>query len=250
MDEQEQKDTQDMVVGSDGSMNDSSDAGQKIEVKTSDTNDNTESQSETPETTSSVETSEPMNEVAPPPLAEPTEPSDTEQSDIGSDSVEVKQPPTEEENSAEQTDNASKLNQMAQNEAEKSSDSSMMNSAAIAPAVAAELHGQKQSIETPQKTHEHRNNKKLAVITTLVVAVLLAGGAIYMYMSTQNNTKEADRGSNQAESTEDLPNVDNSPATADDVDQAAQEAEEAINALDDASDFSEESLSDQNLGIE
>lgn len=42
-----------------------------------------------------------------------------------------------------------------------------------------------------QRPHEHRNNKKLAIIVTVLVAVILSVIAIFVYLSTEDNTSPA-----------------------------------------------------------
>lgn len=243
-DQKEENTTPDMVVGSDGSMNNNPDA-QKIEVKTEQENSEV-----------MQEPNDLLNEMMPPPVAEPEEVAtaestsdfDVNQPTEPTESMEVKQPPVEENSNEEVATSSESLNEDSKNE--ESTEPMSMDSNTVAPAMVSNETASQDNNTTTQKPHEHRNNKKLAIITTLIVALLLAGGAVYLYLSTQNNTEESDNSTSQLEPTEELPPVDDSPATAEDVDQATQETEEAINALDDTSDFSEESLSDQNLGIE
>ena len=60
--------------------------------------------------------------------------------------------------------------------------------------------------------HPHRNNKKLAAIVTLVVALLLAGVAIYVYVSANNNTETSSK-TNKESSSEQTAKSPESPRT-------------------------------------
>lgn len=99
--------------------------------------------------------------------------------------------------------------------------------------------------------HPHRNNRKFAVLITILVSVVLAAVAVFVYTSTANNTKESDnallpKAQQPADSTpQDEPAA---PATVEDVDTVDQEINAALEALDEA-EFSEEELSDGALGL-
>ncbi len=92
----------------------------------------------------------------------------------------------------------------------------------------------------------HRNNRKLAAIVTIIVAVVLAGTAVYVYLGAQSNTKKETTNSTEQTGETQEPVT---PATASDVDQANSEVEAAINALDESADFAESDLSDATLGL-
>jgi CBS-domain-containing membrane protein len=98
--------------------------------------------------------------------------------------------------------------------------------------------------------HPHRNNKKFAVLATVIIGAILAGIAVYVYISTTNNTEESNNVSSQPSKTsDDKAQTPTAPATTDDVDAVNQEVDEAIQALDEATDFPEEDLSDESLGL-
>jgi len=101
---------------------------------------------------------------------------------------------------------------------------------------------QKETSAKKHRPHEHRNNKKVAVIVTIVVAIILAAGAVFVYISTQDN---AERTSTQLR--------ENSETTTDPVtgNEIADLLDETDETLDDSgsSDFDEESLSDPALGL-
>lgn len=98
--------------------------------------------------------------------------------------------------------------------------------------------------------HPHRNNKKLATIVTIMTALLLAGTAVYVYMSANKNTN-ADNNSDNAQTNESslVAEEEVQPATAEDVNQTITEVEESLSALDDEADFNEENLSNETLGL-
>lgn len=97
----------------------------------------------------------------------------------------------------------------------------------------------------PVATPAHHNNKKLAVVVTLLVGLLLTAVAVYVYMSAQSNTdkKEPISTADQSQIAE------LQPAQSSDVDQAVTETEEVMGELDDAADFNETELNDASLGL-
>ena len=97
--------------------------------------------------------------------------------------------------------------------------------------------------------HPHRNNKKLAAIVTVITALLLAGTAVYVYLSANNNTekKSADTTNESNQNASAQPEVE--PATTQDIDSTTTEVENAINALDENTDFSDADLTDSTLGL-
>ncbi len=94
--------------------------------------------------------------------------------------------------------------------------------------------------------HEHRNNKKFAIVITLVVALLLAGAAVYVYVSAQENTSETKKTTTD-------PNAQNiaevKPATPTDVDTTLADIDQTIQSIDDEADLNEDSISDTALGL-
>jgi hypothetical protein len=91
--------------------------------------------------------------------------------------------------------------------------------------------------------HEHRNNKKLAIIITVIVAFLLAGASVYVYLAAQGNTEEA-----TSSATEQSTQQDAKPATVQDVDSTIREIDQTLESIQDA-DLSEETVSDDTLGL-
>lgn len=99
--------------------------------------------------------------------------------------------------------------------------------------------------------HPHRNNKKLAAIVTIVVALLLAGVAVYVYMSANTNTESAEKSSEDtsASNSSNKQAAEVTPATSTDVETTTTEVEQAITALDETADFADKDLSDSSLGL-
>jgi len=100
--------------------------------------------------------------------------------------------------------------------------------------------------------HPHRNNKKLATIVTIVTALILAGVAVFVYMSANKNTDSDNSETTQINGssyTEQETVKQVAPATAEDIDQTISEVEESLSTLDDSADFNEASLSNDTLGL-
>ena len=100
-------------------------------------------------------------------------------------------------------------------------------------------------------SHPHRNNKKFAVLMVAIIGALLAGIAVYVYMSTSKNTEEV----NKTTPTQSTANNSNdqakaTPATTKDVDSATQQVDQTVQSLNDTSDLNEDKISDQTLGIQ
>lgn len=106
-----------------------------------------------------------------------------------------------------------------------------------------------------RSAHPHRNNKKFAIAMVAVVGLLLAGIAVYVYMSTANNTAEVNNAvpaeSSKPNSGESANNAESkvAPATTQDVDAASDQLDQAVQSLDDTSDLGESQISDQALGL-
>jgi hypothetical protein len=94
----------------------------------------------------------------------------------------------------------------------------------------------------------HRNNKKFAAIVTVLVALVLVGTAVYVYMSANSNTEESGT-ANQPVVQQEAVTPEPTPATAADVDQAVTDIEQSVNALDDGTELNEADLSDTTLGL-
>jgi len=108
-----------------------------------------------------------------------------------------------------------------------------------------------QRVSGAEGKHPHRNNRKLAVLITLLVSAVLAGVAVFVYMSTTKNTEESKN--TPVPSSQSLPKAEKQqevdPATPEDLDEIDKELDEALGGLDDAGDFAEQELSDDSLGL-
>lgn len=91
---------------------------------------------------------------------------------------------------------------------------------------------------------EHKNNKKLAVIVTLLIALILSLGVVYIFISAEDNTAEL----RNDEQTSELPVQEIEPATTDNVDQSLSEIDQTLDSIDDT-DLQEDTISDQTLGL-
>lgn len=234
-----------------------------------DTSTSEEVNANTAEPTASV-----VNEIQPAPAPEVTEqsPVDTVQSEEGStatDSVSDESdaiPVTVSESSPEGNEGSSLAESTAeepalkeapeadstgisQSETEETKPDPFAENAEATPIAPATTTPQSMSNNEQSLNHEHRNNKKFAIIITLVVALIMAGAAVYVYISAQENTTET----NQSTQTENTTNTetaeDTSPAGATDVDQATADVNQTIDAIDDTADLNEEDLSDTTLGL-
>lgn len=109
--------------------------------------------------------------------------------------------------------------------------------------------------QVPQHAHHpHRNNKKFAIVMVLVIGLMLAGIAVYVYMSTSNNTAELNsslptQSASNSAANESKDASKTAPATEQDVDATTKKVDETLQSLDDTSDLNEDQISDQALGL-
>ena len=206
-------------------------AGQKINVMTSEGDDEEKNQTESPIESSEPETTPVIEEQ---PIEEASESEEqlspvTAPPEEESTETDVEQHPTEEPS---QTDDLFKQDEPAPTQSS-------------APAEMGVAASQMKAQKNP-----HRNNKKLATFVTIVTALLLAGIAVYVYMSANKNA-DSDNNTDTAQingSSYETKQEEVKPATAEDIDQTIAEVEESLSTLDEA-DFSEESLSNNTLGL-
>jgi hypothetical protein len=100
----------------------------------------------------------------------------------------------------------------------------------------------------------HPNNKRLAIVVTIVAALLLCGIAVYVYLNTDTNTVQTAQGRENNTDTDEgeesqESSIDTSPATTEDIDALVAEIDQTINSLDDDADFNETDLSDAQLEL-
>lgn len=216
------KDNQDLVVDKEGSMN------QGVNINVTSGDDSTPE----PEVNDIQAPPEPVIEeavvestdnTANSPKFESTDSDDSSSDSMSSESEPtVAEPPTTEEPTVSDpfAQSASTLN-------------------STTPAASQSMSNNEQS-----QPKEHKNNKKLALVVTLLIAVLLAGVAIYLFMSAEDNAVEAPTSQTTQQVQEEV-----SPATAEDIDQAVTEIDETVQSIDDSTDLSEEAVSDTTLGL-
>jgi hypothetical protein len=244
----EQSDNQDLTIGKDGTM----DNGVNIDVKTdnsnfsepeineitppNDTTDGNSTDDATAESAinfiagndntddSKVETTESVVEEA--------APIDGSVSDVSD--VEVKQQP-------EISDEPSVQSEEIQPVPISTEDSFASNQVPVAPATVSGMSNNEQL-----QPHEHRNNKKLAIIITLFVALFIASALVYIYTSAQNNAEESSDTSNTTVEESATPDV--TPASPEDVDQVINEIDQTVEAIDET-DLTEETVSEDTLGL-
>lgn len=92
--------------------------------------------------------------------------------------------------------------------------------------------------------HAKKKSPMLAILIVIVLALGLAGGAVYLYMKTKDSTKNT-----QTTNTTNTSNATETPITQADVDNTVKEVDDAVNSLDDTKDLNENDLSDATLGL-
>ncbi len=237
---------EDMVIGTDGVLNDTASNENQAAVQT--------------------EVSPQINEVTPPPAPEISTPEEQ--------TIEVKVAPQEEVETESHDKETENLAPVASAPAEEK-DSSSAAPEAVPPAqvenpgepvvsapndsVMPQIHtdNNEQSAAPAvmgvaasqmNNKHPHRNNKKLAAVVTVIVAALLAGIVIFVYLRADSNT--ANQPTPVASPRPDEPEANSvDAATADDVDQTIKNNDAALNGLDESADFTDEDLSDSTLGL-
>lgn len=269
MDEQ-QKDNQDLVVGNDGSMNEDSQKEEStpnsIEVKVDET------------------IKEPsVDETAPPPeetvIKEEEKITSKEEESVeeavnfiaGAKSTDDKQNTSEIKedsqgsNEAESKDDVVKapdsnetstgvvaespVTEETQVISETDNKEANKNEPLVATAGVVQPDNKGMSNNEQNNPHEHRNNKKLAIIVTVFVALLLSGAAIFAFISAQSNTEETSpEPSSQTTQTEELPVEEVVPASQQDVEDTINEIDQTIDSLD-SSELSEDTITDDTLGL-
>jgi hypothetical protein len=95
--------------------------------------------------------------------------------------------------------------------------------------------------------HEHRNNKKFAIIITLVTALILAVAAVYVYLSAQNNTSESAKSETMISTQDQV--AEPIAASSTDVEQTATQIDDTMKSIDDDTDLNESAISDATLGL-
>ena len=227
---EDDKHNQDLVVDNDGSMS------QGVNIKVN-SQEGTSSEpvindiEAPPEPT--VDNNNVVSESVTPELAENADASNEVESNVGEVSVES------------ESESSSSISEPIVAEppvAEASAISDPFSPMPLSPATP--VVAQSMSNNELSKPKEHRKNKKLALIVTLLLATLLAGVAIYLFMSAEDNAKEV---STPNLSSQQMKEID--PATAEDIDQAVTEIDETVQSIDNSTNLNEETVSDSTLGL-
>jgi hypothetical protein len=112
----------------------------------------------------------------------------------------------------------------------------------VTPDVTAPVSGMSNNEQS--QPHAHRNNRKLAVIVTLFAAMIMAGAAVYVFISAQDNAEPVAPATSITEQS----SAPVEPATEDDVNQTINEIDQTLESLDE-SDLGEDTISDDTLGL-
>lgn len=93
--------------------------------------------------------------------------------------------------------------------------------------------------------HAKKKSPMLAILIIIVLALGLAGGAVYLYMKTKDSTKNTQATNNITDTTK----TTEAPITQTEVDNTAKEVDAAVDNLDDAKDLNANDLTDTTLGL-
>jgi uncharacterized protein HemX len=84
----------------------------------------------------------------------------------------------------------------------------------------------------------------IAIVASIILAILLIGVAVWVYMQSQNTTEDPVTTTTTEEVVEDDGRVD-----AEDVDATIETVEKEINSLDDSGDFGQNDLTNSEIGL-
>jgi hypothetical protein len=253
----EKKEEQDLVINADGAINQGNDS---IDIKTDDTSSEPELNEITPpeedQTTDTTKEDDTSVESAVSFIAGANEgSSENAEESSDSDKIEVKTESTSDESVTpivlEAPNNASP-EEIVVEENTDSTDVVESNEGIIKPSNENDLNSSDNKVDNnmsnneKSQNHEHRNNKKLAVIVTIFVAILLTATVIYLFISAQDNTVQTT--SNDAELSNTAP-TELAPANSEEIDQTINEIDQTINTLDD-SPLDDSTVTDESLGLQ
>lgn len=112
------------------------------------------------------------------------------------------------------------------------------------PAPATEPTSDKPNLSMPElPAHAKKKPPVLAIVLLIIIALGLAGGAVYLYMKTEDSAKNT-----QDTSTNVQPQPE-AEITPEEVDTTIKEVDETVNGLNDAEDLNANDLSDSTLGL-
>lgn len=99
-------------------------------------------------------------------------------------------------------------------------------------------------VNPPAPVHtEHKHSNKLIVIVAVLVGLILAAAALFIYLKSGDSAKPV------VNTVTGTTVEETGPLTSDNVDTASQNITNSIGSLDDSQDFSETDLSDATLGL-
>jgi hypothetical protein len=253
----EKKEEQDLVINADGAINQGNDS---IDIKTDGTSSEPELNEITPpeedQTIDTTKEDDTSVESAVSFIAGANEgSSENAEESSDSDKIEVKTESSSDESVTpivvEAPNNASP-EEIVVEENTDSTDVVESNEGIIKPSNENDLNSSDNKVDNnmsnneKSQNHEHRNNKKLAVIVTIFVAILLTATVIYLFISAQDNTVQTT--SNDAELSNTAP-TELAPANSEEIDQTINEIDQTINTLDD-SPLDDSTVTDESLGLQ
>jgi hypothetical protein len=137
------------------------------------------------------------NKLTPPPEQLPPDqtPAPKEKSKVESQEVILKSPPSDEGALDQEDTDVQVISEPPFDNTQKTIDESKQQSQEVVIRTPDEIAKINEKAAADQqskvkKTGENRNNKKLAAMVTVLIAVMLTAVAMYVYVSTQNNAEE------------------------------------------------------------
>jgi len=102
------------------------------------------------------------------------------------------------------------------------------------------------SASQSKKSNPNRNNRTFAIVSVIVIALLLSGAAIFVYLTTDNNAQQADTLSAVDDSSSSVTSPAPSSVDSGDIDSLLLEIDNGLQSMD---DFDREAFSDDSIGL-
>ena len=102
------------------------------------------------------------------------------------------------------------------------------------------------SASQSKKGNPNRNNRTFAIVSVIVIALLLSGAAIFVYLTTDNNAQQADTLSAVDDSSSSVTSPAPSSVDSGDIDSLLLEIDNGLQSTD---DFDREAFSDDSIGL-
>lgn len=113
-----------------------------------------------------------------------------------------------------------------------------------APALAPTPNGERPNLSMPEiPAHAKKKPPVLAIVLLIIIALGLAGGAVYLYMKTEDSAK------NTQDTSTNVQTQPEAEITPEEIDATIKEVDETVNGLNDAEDLNANDLSDSTLGL-